>query len=771
MESMVQIDSVNPNKKDTKNFELLCNMAELTALFEKKSSVPDFLQDVVKMVASHMRADVCSVYLYNDQSKELVLRATVGLHQPKDGSIRLTPGEGITGKSFEESRPIREGKASQNPFFKPIPGIEEEQYQAFLAVPIRRGVNRIGVLTLQDKRSNVFTSQDTRALKAIASQLAATLENAEFLIELYQDQRTETETLTEVDGTSAGTGIAIGSAFLLRTRTASFRTLPIPPREPDFIFSETDELTRFAHALSHTKTQLEQMQHALDERVAEVADLIFSAHLLMLRDEKFSGAMQEKIQKGATADEAVISVVNSYVELFGRQENARVREKAQDILDLGHRLVKNLARLEHISGDYSGQIVIAPDIFPSEVVKLAAQNAAGLVALGSGHTAHVALLARSLKLPALFVSEESVLAIELGVPLIIDGNQERLYISPGSDVLTRYQAVLQQSQTKSSTISCPRECKTEDLVNITVLANVNLIQDVELAVSCHAAGIGLYRSEFPFLVRNDFPSEEEQTRLYKRVMDPMGGLEVVIRTLDVGGDKLLGAHQQYRETNPFLGFRGIRFSLANIEIFREQLRAILRAGFGRNLKIMFPMISSLDEYFLAKDEVYRAMDELAKDDLEFNEDPKLGAMIELPAAVEVAGELAEETDFLSVGTNDLIMYTLAVDRTNEHIGRMYKSHHPAILRMLMRLFNNIGSSISELSVCGEAANHPALTRFLIGSGIRKLSVDPNRIPMLKKNVSTLSIENTKAFAQDLRLLSSIRDVENYLKEREVGINL
>ncbi|WP_052078276.1 phosphoenolpyruvate--protein phosphotransferase [Spirochaeta lutea] len=768
----MQIDSINPNKKDAKNFELLCNMAELTALFEQKSSVSEFLQDVVRMVAGHMHADVCSVYLYNDTHGELLLRATKGLNHSQDGSVRLKPGEGITGKSFEESRPIREGRASQNPFFKPIPGIEEEQYQAFLAVPIRRGVNRIGVLTLQDKRPNVFTSQDTRALKAIASQLASTLENAEVLIELYQGQDASLKTLTEVDGTSPSSGIAIGSALILRTRTASFRTLPIPPREANFEFSETHELTRFAHALSHTKTQLEQMQQALDNRVAEVADLIFSAHLLMLRDEKFSGAMQEKIQAGSTADEAVISVVNSYVELFGRQENIRVREKAQDILDLGYRMVRNLAKLEHVKGDYSGQIIIVPDIFPSEVVKLSAQNAAGLVALGSGHTAHVALLARSLKLPALFVSEESVLSIQTGTPLIIDGNQDRLYVGPGSDVITRYETALRNSMGSSTAVieGCKKDCFTTDGVDIQVMANVNLIQDVELALSCHANGIGLYRSEFPFLVRNDFPSEEEQTRLYKRVVDPMGDYEVVIRTLDVGGDKLLGAHQQYREANPFLGFRGIRFSLANIDIFREQIRAILRAGQGHRLKIMFPMISSLDEYEAAKDEVFRAMDELSKDELEFNDAPQLGAMIELPAAVEIAGELAEKTDFLSVGTNDLIMYTLAVDRTNEHIGGMYKSHHPAVLRVLSRLFKNVGTSINHLSVCGEAANHPALTKFLIGSGIRKLSVDPNKIPTLKTYISEQNTAAVSTFAQDLQTLSSIRDIEAYLDEQGVPYN-
>jgi phosphotransferase system enzyme I (PtsP) len=765
---VVSKESINPNKKDARNFELLCDMAELTALFEKKSSLSEFLYDVVSMVGAHMKSDVCSVYLYNQEKNELIMRASHGLTIPENQIITLKPGEGITGKSFEESRSIREGRASQNPYFKPIPGVEEHMYQAFLAVPIRRGVTKIGVLTLQDKRKNAFSSHDTRALKAIASQLAASLENAEVLMEMYQSPNKDSSQTTILSGVSTSSKIAIGSSVLFRSKTASFTPIPVPV-EQHLPCNETEELVAFARSLTATKEQLESLQLMVDNKVAEMADLIFGAHLLMLRDEKFSGAMQEKIQTGSSAARAVTEVVNSYVHTFSQHQNQRIREKAQDILDLGLRLLKNLTNPDNPILDYTDQIIIAADLFPSELVRISAQNAAGLVTLGSGHTAHIALLARSLKLPTIFVHSEQIVSIPDGTLLLIDGSHEELHIDPHGKIISEFQQIIAQN-TELTEIPCPKVSVTEDGVPIKVLANVNLIQDVETALNCNAEGIGLYRSEFPFLVRNDFPSEEEQTRLYRRVLEPMESGEVVIRTLDIGGDKLMGVQQQYQESNPFLGFRGIRFSLSNLEIFTDQLRAIIRAGKDRDLRIMFPMISSLDEFLLAKDQVLSILEELKQEGLDHNPKPLLGAMIELPAAVEITKDLNKHADFLSVGTNDLIMYTLAVDRTNEKIGSMYTAHHPAVLRSLDRIIRSLGNSVHKLSVCGEAVHDLALLTFLLGRGVRKVSVDPNRIPKLKSSIIGLNLRRAQKISRELLKIHTLKDMDSYITKQGLNLN-
>jgi phosphotransferase system enzyme I (PtsP) len=771
----------NSEGSDQRSFDLLCNMAELTSIFERKGSIAEFLGDVVEMVSQHMHSEVCSIYLYEHGRDRLILRATKGLNASMIDDLELEVGEGITGISFKEIRPIREGKASQSPFFKAVPGSAEENFEAFLAVPIRRGVNKIGVITLQHSKANYFTKQDTRALRAIASQLAAVLENAEVLMELYQDRKQAESRLPEVvPGVGAGRGICIGKSVVLRRKAQSFRkmsgasvnidgvaVLDLPESDTRSDAQRlTDELTRFAMSLSSTKDQLEDIQRSLGDSIAEVADLIFSAHMLMLRDDKFSGAMQEAIENGSSSEEAIQSVVNRYVELFSSQSNPRIQEKTQDVLDLGHRLIRNLeSDSVAIRRDFSGQIIVAADIFPSEIVKFAAEKAEGLVMLGGGQTAHVALLARSLNLPTIFVKETAILDLEDDVPLIIDVDAGKLFIKPAAAVEEQYKQIRRDYMRRSAVvIDIPERCQTKDGTRVSILANVNLVQDVKFAVEQKAEGIGLYRSEFPFLVRNDFPSEEDQTSIYRRVLEPMGKKEVIFRTLDVGGDKLIGYNAEHREANPFLGYRGIRFSLGNHEIFLEQIRAILRAGLGSNVGIMFPMISSLEEYQDARDMVYRAMEDLRRDRIEFNESPRLGAMIELPAAAEIAGELAEESDFLSIGTNDLIMYLLAVDRTNEKVENMYRPYHPAVLRVINRITENVGAKISELSVCGEAGADPALLPFLLGRGIRKISVDPKKISDIKTLVSDQLHLRAEQLSKEMLTLRKLCDLENYMQE-------
>lgn len=765
-----------------RSFDLLCSMAELTSIFERKGSIAQFLADVVEMVSQHMHSDVCSIYLYDHKRDLLVLRATRGLNHDMVDELALGVGEGITGLSFKEIRPIREGKASQSPFFKAVPGSSEDQYEAFLAVPIRRGINRIGVITLQHQKSNYFTKHDTRALRAIASQLAAVLENAEVLMEIYQDKKEEAKAkLPDVIlGVSSGKGVCIGRSFILRRKAQSFRKLqarevPVadiekvnlnenPHRSPEQKI--TDELTRFAISLKATKEQLEEIQSSLGTTIAEVADLIFSAHMLMLRDDKFSGAMQSAIEQGASADQAIQDVVNRYVELFSAQANPRIQEKTQDVLDLGHRLIRNLeSNTVHIRRNFSGQIIVAADIFPSEIVKLAAEKAEGLVMLGGGETAHVALLARSLNLPTLFVKELGVLDLGDEVPLVMDVDGGKLFINPGQLLIQEWENSRQaQIQANAAKIIVPDLCHTQDGTQVRVYANVNLVQDVKFAVDQKAEGIGLYRSEFPFLLRNDFPSEEDQTSIYLRVLEPMKEKEVIFRTLDVGGDKLIGYNAEHREANPFLGFRGIRFSLGNREIFLEQIRAILRAGHMHNIGIMFPMISSLEEFHQARDLVFAAMEELTREKIPYCSNPRLGAMIELPAAAEISGELAEEADFLSIGTNDLIMYLLAVDRTNEKVENMYRPYHPAVLRVLDRIIKNVGDKVDELSVCGEAGADPAMLPFLVGRGIRKISVDPKRISALKHSISQFCDDHSRKLSEEILTIRHMADIEAFLSE-------
>ena len=748
------------------NIDLVCSVAELAGLFEKRSNIEGFLQNVVDLVAGHMHSDVCSVYLFESESREVVLRATRGLHPSSIGKVRLKIGEGITGLALKELRPISEAKASQSPFYKAIPGIDEEQYEAFLAVPIRRGLTRIGVITLQDRRAGFFDSQDAKALRAIASQLAATLENAELLMEMHA----EGDGTAAADGRAASgpmpglvasDGIAVGRAAVLGALSDT-----IGQEEETSSLPKEAALKLLETAVDRTEEQLETLQRDMEDDLADVATLIFSAHLLMLRDSEFSGRMMDLVSYGRSPRRAVFEVVEHFTHIFSESKSARVQEKVQDVQDLGHRILMNLSGESMIRADYRGAVVVTSRLFPSELVRLVAQNAEGIVVSGGGGvTSHISILSRSLGIPVLFVSDDAVLRVEEDATLVLDGEQGQLFVEPAAEMVQMYrERIADKLRIHVLPVDLPEDCTTCDEVEVDVLANVNLLQDARLARRNKADGIGLYRSEFPFIVRDEFPSEEEQYATYRRIIEAVDGREVNLRTLDIGGDKLLRFLPDAREANPFLGLRGIRFSLANREIFEDQLRAMLRAGVNADLRIMFPMVSSLDEYLEARDVLDRCRDELRRDGIPHNERPKVGAMIELPSAVESVPDLTREADFLCIGTNDLIMYMLAVDRTNESVGALYQSYHPSVLKSLRRIAEGAGARLSELSVCGEAAADPFMVPFFLGIGIRKVSVEPKHIPSMKQRVSDIVLRDAEEYARQMLSFSRLRDVQSFVGE-------
>ncbi|HMP97971.1 MAG TPA: phosphoenolpyruvate--protein phosphotransferase [Kiritimatiellia bacterium] len=749
-----------PTRKD--NVDLICSIGELAGLFEKSTSLENFLQTVVNIVAYHMRAAVCSVYLYDEDTQDLVLTATQGLDVKK--AIRLKLGEGLTGVALKELRPIREGSGAKHPNFKYIPGISEEKYQAFLAVPILRGLVRIGVLVLQDPVPDYFDENDTKALQAIAAQLATTIENAKLLMALHQRESAPPPSPSEkprdlkfLKGKPAARGVALGRPTIFGGDFSSFviddQIQNLPGGEEDFLRS-----------LQRTEVQLEALQVSMQERLADVASMIFSAHLLIVKDSKFSGAMLALIREGMHSARAINQVIRQYVQLFEASANPRLREKVQDVKDLGRRLLQNLSADVEAVSDYAGHIVVAGELLPSDVLKLSAQKAGGVVQVGGAVASHIAILARSLGLPMVVVEEAGLFGLKPEQRLLIDGDQGNVYIDPDDAVCRGFaEAEANQREAEALAATMKEETWTRDGERVKVLANINMLSELKTARNLKAEGVGLYRSEFPFIVRNNFPSEEEQFRVYRIILDAMEGRDVWFRTLDVGGDKMLSYVPAMAESNPFLGLRAIRFSFRYKEVFFQQLRAMLRAGEGLNLYIMFPMISSVDDFLQARELVQACVRQLTDEKASFNAAPKLGAMIELPAAVEVAEELAAEADFISIGGNDLVQYMLAVDRTNQHISDLYVSHHPAVLRALKRIADAAMRHGKPLSFCGEMAADPKMLRFLLGIGLRRFSVESRLIPSVHQTLSNFSASECADFARRLLGMGRIADVEAALK--------
>ncbi len=743
-----------------RNVDLVCDIAELMSLAEEGQDRKVLLQSVVTTVAKHMQADVCSIYIYDEKNKELTLRATQGLDEGAIGTVKLALGEGITGRAVRELRPICVGAASKSSSYKFFPGIHEEEYEAFLAVPILRGLRRIGALTVQAREVNYFTPNDVKALRAIAAQLATMIENVQLLSEIRERASIEVEPRKKVEkgailrGRSASTGTARGQACTLDANGAEACILPDPDAPP---FTVED----FKKAVSQTMLQIDELQRQTTTDLADVAVLIFSAHQLILEDSQFTGRIGNLIETGTPAIKAIATVVNEYVEVFSLSKMPMIREKVLDVKDLGNRLTRNLIAEEADACDYRGQIIIAHELLPSDILKLSAENVEGFI-VSSGVTSHNAIISRSLGIPMVAISREDADGIEEGTDLLMDGEQGIIYLEPSGEVQRKYKELDEAWEALHDASDVKEETQTKCGEYVHIYANINLLSDLKPARKFKAEGVGLYRSEFPFIVRSDFPSEEEQYLIYRKLVDQMEGRPVTFRTLDIGGDKMLSYYSHVNEANPFLGMRAIRFSLQNKDIFCDQLRAFLRAGADSPTRIMFPLVSSVDDFEAARDIVYDCMDELEKNDVPFNRNTELGVMVELPSAVEVIDELAQEADFLSIGSNDLIQYMLAVDRTNERVSSLYQAHHPAILRAVNRIVAAAQTHGKDVSICGDLSADKRMLPFLLGVGLRKFSIDIVNAPAVQRLVGATTLEEAEGIASHMLDLGRISEIEAYL---------
>ncbi|MGA7144465.1 MAG: phosphoenolpyruvate--protein phosphotransferase [Desulfobacterales bacterium] len=753
--------------KNRDHLNLLCDIGELANLIIGSADIQGFLQQTVEMVARHLEADVGSIYLYDDTTRDLVLQATLGLNPSAVGRVRMKSGEGLVGKAFESLKPICEDRAGRHPDFKYFKEADEDPFESFLAVPIHRGNEKIGVLVVQHEHPGYFDEIDVMAMRAIASQLTGAIENARLMMDQNHQmisfrENDLLERLRFVKAKTASSGFAYAPVMVMKTDRES-----VLSHRPDSEFVATPQ--GFLEALETTKQQLKDLQNRLSQRLPESAALIFEAHFMILKDARFVDAMLAKIEQGISVPGAVRDVAGHYMTLFSSAPSVYLQEKAQDIKDLTRRLLNNLRKetaqdLDHVKG----RIVIARQLLPSDLLKLATEDVQGIVLVSGGVTSHVAIIARSLKLPMVIAERNDLLELPDGTPMILDADIGSIYAGPSEAIILRFETRLQAEKTKDKTTAAPilSQTRTRDGEPIKLLANINLLSELKLAKDLNVEGIGLYRTEFPFLIRSNLPSEEEQYLVYRRLCDEMGGREVTIRTLDTGGEKLLPYFEGTKEANPELGLRSIRFSLHYRDVFLQQLRAILRAGAGAGkLKIVFPMISAIDEFRQARQAVEEAMVELEKQNLPFHSAPALGAMIELPAVLDIIDELAIETDFFSIGTNDFIQYMLAVDRSNERVAVYYQPYHPSVLRSLHRIIQAAVKAEIEVTVCGEMGHEPEFIPFFIGSGLRTLSVDPHFLRSVQSQIVNLSVTEATAYARTLLAEPTLQGIQSKLKSQ------
>jgi phosphotransferase system enzyme I (PtsP) len=658
-------------------------------------------------------------------------------------------------------------KASADANYKFFKEADEERFESFLAVPIQRGEEKIGVLVVQHEQEHFFQQSDTDALRASASQLAGSIENARLMMEFNSGNVKENGDVIDysemklVKGETASRGYAHAPVAVYKKTHGELLADHGAGDETRY------SLDDFHEAIRLTALQLKEMENAFVERLPESASLIFTAHFMILKDPGFINKMAKLIEEGVNPPEAVRRVANSYIRIFSSSPHAYMKEKANDVEDLGIRILCNLLR-KNSKEPSIGQkrIVISKELFPSDILKLAADEVMAIILVGGGLTSHISILARSLGIPLVITDNEKLLSMPGGTMAIVDGDVGNIYIDPSIEVVKSHEERIKAKKTADAIKNeMLPETRTKDGIRIKLFANINLLSEVPLALDLKAEGIGLYRTEFPFLVRANFPTEQEQYVVYRRLLDQMGDKVVTIRTLDAGGDKILAYSDIKGEDNPALGLRSIRFSFKIKEIFIHQIRAILRAGEGQErLRIMFPMISSLDEFYQARKVVSDCIRNLEEEGLGHHGHPEVGMMVELPAVMETLDEFAHAADFFSIGTNDFVQYMLAVDRGNKKVADYFCPYHPSVLRALAKIAKAGEKAGIDVSVCGEMAHESEYIPFLLGIGIRCLSVNAKDLPLVQKRISSLSMEEVINHANTLLNETTLEGTKRTLNE-------
>ena len=569
---------------------------------------------------------------------------------------------------------------------------------------------------------------------------------------------------TILKGIPAAPGIIVGKAYLLDSEDFTVTRRRITEKDLP------DEINRLQDALIKTRNEILKIQEKISKEMGMEHGEIFSAHLLVLEDTMLIEEIIAKMKKEKICVEYVfLEVLRNYISTFSKMDDEYLRERISDINDVGKRVLRNLLGAKQMSLENLKEevIIIAYDLSPSDTAVMHKGYVIGFATDIGGRTSHTAIMAKSLEIPAVVGLEKITRIIQNGDTLIIDGNRGLIIAEPQKKTLSKYLAEKKKYEKLERELATLKNlpCETLDGHRIELSANMELPEEIPSVIKHGSDGIGLYRSEFFYMNRSDLPSEAEQYKAYREVASRLSPKPVIIRTLDLGGDKFLSQLEIPREMNPFMGWRAIRFCLAKPDIFKIQLRAILRASTHGKLKIMYPMISGVEELRQANVILKEVKEELKKKRIPFDKDIEVGAMIEIPSAALTSDILAKEVDFFSIGTNDLIQYALAVDRVNEKIAYLYEPAHPAVLRLIKSIIDNGHKEGIWVGMCGEMAGDPALSLVLLGLGLDEFSTSPILLPEVKKIIRAVKLSDAKKMAEKALTLETGKEVEDFARRK------
>lgn len=733
-------------------------MRRLREIMADDGDGQDKLDGIVRQIAGVMVAEVCSIYLKR-QDGSLELFASEGLNPSAVHSTRLKRGEGLVGKCAELGVTVNEPEASNHPAFSYRPETGEEIYHSLLAVPISRSSQVLGVLVVQNRTTKEYSDEDVEVLQATAMVVAENLVSGAVAgtgaaIEVSRSQP------MVIEGEPLSDGIALGHVVLHEPRIVVTKLLSDNPAA---------EIFRIDVALEQLQAQIDEMFQQDEISVAGEHRDVLEAYRMFAHDKGWQRRLREAVEGGLTADAAVERVQNSMRTRMLRQNDAYWRERQRDLDDLSDRLLRVLAgrsaRVGHGANLPSDAILIARTMGPAELLDYDRSKLRGLVVEDGSAQSHVAVVAKALGIAAIGQATGVVERVNSGDAAIVDAVTGEVHLRPSAEVISAYSDKVRFRARRQKRYQAlhDRPAVTKDGVRVSLLMNAGLLVDMPHLAESGADGVGLYRTELQFMLSDAFPRLDKQTQLYRSVLQEAGERPVVFRTLDIGGDKVLPYLRQPKEENPAMGWRAIRMALDRPELFRLQVRAMLKAGAGRQLRIMIPMVTAGYEMVAIRALIDKEKAFLTQHGHTLPSEILVGAMFEVPSLLFDLDGFLPRVDFVSVGSNDLVQFLFAADRTNARVASRFDVLSPPPLRALKTLVKAAKKHRVPVTVCGEIAGRPLEAMTLIGLGLRSLSMAPASIGPIKAMILSLNAENVTACVEDL-LKDGAKDVRMRLQQ-------
>ncbi len=741
------------------------SLTTLKKIVQKVATAPTPDQQTATLVMeiqAAMKVDVCSLYLAAGVD-ELVLAATQGLASGSVGKVRMKIGVGLVGTTALTRHPLNVENALTHEKYRYFPETGEESYRGFMCVPLINMRHLVGVLVVQQKRRRKFTDDEEAFLITMAAQLAGISQQ----IVAQQGLGTAPARLSAVKrvaGVRGAAGIGIGKLHLIAD--GGFGTVP------DCKTDNIDlEITAFREALRLTRHELGEGAASLSASLPGDVAEIFTLYSMLLDNSNLTGDIEMEIRQGNWAPGAIRSVVDKYASQFESMEDPYFRARGEDIRNIGGKLYHKLAGKTFVPTATTDLILVGDLISITDLARYPTEQVVGIVCTSGSALSHTAVLANALGIAAVMGTGE-IKGLEEGAPAIVDGYQGEVVFDAPDALVAEYRGVRDRERNLLRELEHLKDepAVTLDGVSIRLYTNTGLMADISPGLLRGAQGVGLYRSEIPFMVHDNFPTEDEQCAVYRHVLEAYRDKPVYIRTLDIGGDKAL-PYYSFKEENPCLGWRGIRFTLDNAAIFMTQVRAMLRASVGiDNLHILLPMVSRVDEVTSFREILLDALGQLQAEGYRVAV-PRIGIMVEVPGAITLLPFLARRIDFISIGSNDLAQYLLAVDRNNPRVSGMFDNLHPAVLHQVHHIIRTARHLDLPVSLCGEMAADPLAALLLVGMGIDTLSMSAYNLPRIKWLIRSISFEDAATILEKALMLEHEKEIRSMVKSELVARGL